>query len=178
MCALNVRPAVATERLILRGPEAGDAPAIAELANDPRVAAMLGEMPYPYAPSHADAMIENASRLDPADGAKFVIEHREFGVIGALGLREKAPGRPELGYWIGRAFWGRGYATEAVSAALGWAKGEWRRNVVWAGHFSDNPASGSVLCKAGFLYTGDVELRPSVGRGGDAAPTRMMVWLA
>ena len=47
-----------------------------------------------------------------------------------------------------------------------------------AGHFADNPASGQVLCKAGFLYTGDVELRPSAARGRADVPTRMMVWLA
>ena len=57
-------------------------------------------------------------------------------------------------------------------------KRDWRRNVVVAGHFADNPASGQVLCKAGFLYTGDVELRPSRGPRRDDVPTRMMVWLA
>jgi hypothetical protein len=46
-----------------------------------------------------------------------------------------------------------------------------------AGHFADNPASGQVLIKTGFLYTGDVTPRFSLGRGVDA-PTRMMVWLA
>jgi len=57
-------------------------------------------------------------------------------------------------------------------------KRDWRRNVVVAGHFADNPASGQVLCKAGFLYTGDVERRASRSRGGAEVPTRMMVWLA
>ena len=46
-----------------------------------------------------------------------------------------------------------------------------------AGHFADNPASGQVLCKAGFLYTGEVALKASRARG-HAVPTRMMVWLA
>jgi RimJ/RimL family protein N-acetyltransferase len=65
-----------------------------------------------------------------------------------------------------------------VRGALKWVKRDWRRNVVVAGHFADNPASGQVLCKAGFLYTGDIERRPSVARGRDDVPTRMMVWLA
>jgi len=95
-----------------------------------------------------------------------------------LGFRAGARGRPELDYWIGRPYWNRGYATEAVRGALRWVKRDWRRNVVVAGHFTDNPASGQVLCKAGFLYTGDVELRPCVARGGAEVPTRMMVWLA
>jgi len=46
-----------------------------------------------------------------------------------------------------------------------------------SGHFADNPASGRVLEKAGFLYTGEVQSRRSTARGA-AAPTRMMVWLA
>ena len=68
-------------------------------------------------------------------------------------------------------------ATEAAQGALAWARNDWRRKVVVAGHFADNPASGQVLCKSGFLYTGDVELRPSAARG-QTVPTRMMVWLA
>ena len=46
-----------------------------------------------------------------------------------------------------------------------------------AGHFSDNPASGQVLCKLGFLYTGEVKLMASTARGAEV-PARMMVWLA
>lgn len=188
MCAIEVepprgrstetRPVVATERLLLRAPVMADAPAVAELANDPGVARMTTSMPYPYGLADARDWLGKAERADPRDEAVFAIEHRQFGLIGMLVFDEPAAGRMELGYWIGRPFWGRGYATEAASAALGWARAEWRRNVVWAGHFADNRASGQVLCKAGFLYTGDVVARPCAARGGEAVPTRMMVWLA
>jgi len=107
-----------------------------------------------------------------------VIEHHNFGVVGSIGFTHKRGERAEIGYFLGRPYWNRGYATEAVRGALRWVKRDWRRNVVVAGHFADNPASGQVLCKAGFLYTGDVELRPCVARGGAEVPTRMMVWLA
>jgi RimJ/RimL family protein N-acetyltransferase len=178
MCALDVRPAVATERLILRGPTAADVAPIAELANDAGVAGMLSTMPFPYGQADAETWLAKAARADPRSRADFVIEHREFGVMGVIGVSEDEPRRPIMGYWLGRPFWGRGYATEAVRAMLNWVKADWRRNVVWAGHFADNRASGQVLCKAGFLYTGDVETKPSAGRGGAPAPTRMMVWLA
>lgn len=177
MCALDARPAIATDRLILRGPVAGDAPAIAEFANDLGVTGMTSQMPWPYRPADAEAFVAAAQRLDPRHEATFAIQHREFGVIGVLGFDRDENGRPEVGYWLGRPFWGRGYATEALTAALAWAKADWRRNVVWAGHFADNRASGQVLVKAGFLYTGDVELRISAARGEPVA-TRMMVWLA
>ena len=177
MCALDIRPAVATERLLLRGPVAADVAPIAELANDLGVAGMTTQLPYPYRQDDAEAFVGSVARMNPRTEAVFGIEHREFGLIGMLGFHEKEPRRPELGYWLGRPFWGRGYATEAVNAALRWAKGDWRKNVVWAGHFADNRASGQVLCKAGFLYTGDVEQRWSQARQGPVR-SRMMIWLA
>ena len=177
MCALDVRPAIGTDRLILRGPTAADAPAMVELANDFGVAANVSRMPFPYTPGHAHEGLAEMARYDPRREVAFAIEHRDFGFIGMLHLHEREPRRPEVGYWIGRPFWGRGYATEALEGALRWVKGDWRRNVVWAGHFADNPASGQVLCKAGFLYTGDVEQQDCLARGRKVL-SRKMVWLA
>jgi RimJ/RimL family protein N-acetyltransferase len=176
MCAIEVTPVVSTERLILRGPVRTDAVAIAHLLGDLNVAGMTSEIPHPYGLADAEAWLDRAMRCAFEDEAQFVIEHHTFGVVGGLGFKPGA--RPELGYWIGRPYWNRGYATEAVRGAMKWAKRDWRRNVVVSGHFADNPASGQVLCKAGFLYTGDVERRPSAARGRDDVPTRMMVWLA
>ncbi|HXA37876.1 MAG TPA: GNAT family N-acetyltransferase [Phenylobacterium sp.] len=178
MCAVDVTPVVSTERLILRGPVTTDAPAIAGFANDLNVAGMTTSMPHPYGLHDAEAWIRRAQACDWLGEARFVIEHRSFGVVGLLGFDHKRSLRTEIGYCLGRPFWNRGYATEAVRGALRWVKRDWRRSVVVAGHFADNPAAGQVLCKAGFLYTGDVERRPCVARGGAAAPTRMMVWLA
>jgi RimJ/RimL family protein N-acetyltransferase len=177
MCAVEVRPAIGTDRLLLRPPVAADAAPIAELANDLGVAGMTARLPYPYRQADAEDFLAFAARRPAAEGLEFAVEHRCFGLIGMLGFDLTDARRPELGYWFGRAFWSRGYATEAVKAALAWYRGEWGRSVVWAGHFADNRASGQVLIKAGFLYTGDVEARPCVARGQDVA-TRMMVWLA
>ena len=182
MCALDIRPAIGTERLILRAPTMADAAVIAELANDPAVVGMLTSWPYPFTEDDALAWLMKVTGANPRHRTDFIIEHRQFGVIGVIGVGEDNPqgkwAKPQLGYWLGRPFWNRGYATEAVEAVMGWVKGDWRRQVVWAGHFADNRASGEVLVKAGFLYTGDVEMAPSLGRDGVAAPNRMMVWLA
>jgi RimJ/RimL family protein N-acetyltransferase len=177
MCAIDVRAAIATDRLILRAPVRGDAAQVAEFANDYSVAAMTARLPHPYGLADAEAFIDRVAGLDPRREAVFAIQHRQFGVIGMLGFEEAQPGRAEVGYWLGRPFWSRGYASEALKAALVWARGDWGRGAVWAGHFADNRASGGVLVKAGFLYTGDVERRHSVARG-EAVPCRMMVWLA
>jgi RimJ/RimL family protein N-acetyltransferase len=162
---------------MLRPPVAADAATFAELANDLGVVAMTSRMPYPYRQGDAEAFLGLCARRRPAEGVAFALEHRQFGVIGVLEFDLEDPRRPELGYWLGRPFWGRGYATEAVKAALSWYRGEWGRSVVWAGHFADNRASAQVLIKAGFLYTGDVEPRGCLARG-EAVATRMMVWLA
>lgn len=192
MCALEIRPAIGTERLILRAPTLADTAVIAELANDTAIAGMLTSWPYPFTDgpfteNDAQAWLVKVTSADPRRRSDFIIEHRQFGVIGVIGVGEDEPcgapaglhgPRPRLGYWLGRPFWNRGYATEAVAAVLRWVAGEGRRNVVWAGHFADNRASGQVLVKAGFLYTGDVEMTPSPGRAGATVPNRMMVWLA
>ncbi|WP_397422415.1 GNAT family N-acetyltransferase [Phenylobacterium sp.] len=117
----------------------------------------------------APVMAEASARAAVA----FDIEHRQFGAIGRLDFHEAVPRRPELDVWLEGSFRGRGYGTEAMTAGLRWASQAWRRGAVWSGHAAHDHAAGQALCKAGFLYTGDV-----VRRADAAAPTRMMVWLA
>ena len=177
MCAIEVTPVVTTERLILRGPVRGDAAALAHLANDFNVAAQTLAMSNPYDVADAEAYLDGVMGLDWSKSAEFVIEHRSFGFVGLVSLRPNIHDRTELSVWVGRPYWNRGYATEGVRAALKWIKRDWRKHLVVAGHFSDNRAAGQVMVKAGFLYTGDVEMRPCLARGREV-PTRMMVWLA
>jgi RimJ/RimL family protein N-acetyltransferase len=168
---------ITTARLRLRTPRAGDAVRLAELANDFDVARMTTGIPHPYAAADAKAFLARQAAHDRARQAVFAIEHPQDGFIGVMGFHPKTPPAPEVGYWIGRPYWGHGYATEAAKAALNWARGVWGKRFVVSGHFADNPASGRVLEKAGFLYTGVVQPQFSKARGEDAA-TRMMVWLA
>jgi RimJ/RimL family protein N-acetyltransferase len=64
-----------------------------------------------------------------------------------------------------------------LKGATAWAKTEWGQRCVLACHFVDNPASGRVLGKAGFLHTGRVEPRPCRARSHDVE-SRWMVWMA
>lgn len=170
---------VRTPRLKLRPPHQGDAVRIASLINEFDVARMLTRVPFPYALADAEGFVGMVEAKDPDREQSFAIEHADFGVIGVVGFHLESGAElalPELGYWLGRTFWGRGFATEAATALLRWAAESWGKRAVVAGHFADNTASGAVLCKAGFLYTGAVRSRLSLARGQEVA-SRTMIWL-
>jgi RimJ/RimL family protein N-acetyltransferase len=177
MSVIERTPRIETADLTLRAPEARDAPRLARLMNDLDIARMTSRIPHPYGIEDAEDFVVRARGVDPTTDCNLLIEHEQWGVVGGLGLNTPPAAAPEVGYWIGKPWWGRGVASEALAGALAWAAGDWRKRYVTAGHFADNPASGSVLIKAGFLYTGDVQWRPSLARG-ELVATRMMVWLA
>ena len=177
MCIIETSPVIETRRLSLRAPGHQDAKRIASLANDREIARMTLRMPHPYSEAEAERFVVQVASQDPRRANTFVIEHEDHGPVGVIGLFEDADHMPEIGYWIGRDFWGRGYATEALQGALSWDSKSWKRRGMVAGHFADNPASGRVLEKAGFLYTGEVRRSISQARG-EIAHTRRMVWLA
>ena len=83
----------------------------------------------------------------------------------------------ELGYWIARRHWGRGFATEAGRAVLAMARTLGHARIA-ASHFLDNPASGRVLAKLGFRATGRTIRRWSCARGQAVAGTEYAIDLA
>jgi len=171
------RGEILTDRLRLREPVAGDVGAITALCGDYGVTSMTTRMPHPYAEADARQFIDLVGRQDRARERTFIIELEGEGVVGCIGFHKAGSAPLEMGYWIGRPYWGRGYATEAATGALRWAADGWGKRSVASGHFADNAASANVLIKSGFLYTGEVQLRHSRARGR-IAPTRMMVWMA
>ena len=177
MCLIDTTPRIETRRLTLRAPRMEDAPRLADLCNDFDIARMLSRMPWPYGLEDAEGFIAACALADRRTDAAFLIEHDEEGVVGGLGFHTRDDQPLEVGYWIGKPFRGRGIASEALIGAMGWAGRDWRKRVVAAGHFSDNPASGRVLCRAGFLYTGQVVLQACNARS-ETVPSRAMIWLA
>ncbi|WP_301749942.1 GNAT family N-acetyltransferase [uncultured Erythrobacter sp.] len=150
-----------SQRLFLRPAFPEDCEAILAGINDEAVVRNLARAPWPYGMDDARsfAALPQDMRLP-----HFLVTLPGVGVIGSAGMGEHE-GQPEIGYWIARDHWGRGYATEAAGAVLRIARTLGHRRVT-AGHFVDNPASGKVLRKLGFVPTGRTGGRHSLARGG------------
>lgn len=161
---------IETSRLRLRALRMKDAPAIARFAGDPQVARMILRAPLPYLPVAAEGWIMTLRARAPL-GADFVFgaELEGEGLIGVIGAHKRVDGF-EVGYWFGRPYWGHGFATEALQGFVDQAKS---LGALHAGHFVDNPASGRVLQKGGFAYTGETEEAYSLGRNARALVKRM-----
>jgi [ribosomal protein S5]-alanine N-acetyltransferase len=65
-------------------------------------------------------------------------------------------GRAEMGYWIGRPYWGRGYCTEAARELLRYGFENLGLARIFACHFKENEASGRVMRKLGMTREGDL----------------------
>jgi ribosomal-protein-alanine N-acetyltransferase len=148
-------PTLETERLLLRPFRAVDAAAVAALAGDWDVARMTARIPHPYTTEMAEAWIAtHAPLLRRGEEYVFCIEC-DGKVAGCIGLQRSRDTIYELGYWLGKAWWGKGLATEAAKRVVGFALDELGAHGLLSGHLADNPASGRVLEKCGFRYSGD-----------------------
>jgi ribosomal-protein-alanine N-acetyltransferase len=152
---------IKTQRLTLRPAALADAARVSMLAGDFDVACMTGTIPHPYSEQMAAEWIAGA--LQGEEGVVFMIE-RQDKLIGCTGYRAMAADYAELGYWIGKPYWGQGYATEAVGALVAHAFDADGFGHLMAGHFVDNSASAAVLRKLGFVAEGG-ELRDCAARG-------------
>jgi RimJ/RimL family protein N-acetyltransferase len=144
-------PVLETERLVLRAPRLEDAKAVAQLANDRRIAENTARIPHPYGLADAERFFASVNQ---PDGEMAFLITREGVVLGACGIAMPEREAPEIGYWLGAAFWGHGYATEAVRAMIDHAFADLDFEALQAGARVTNPASRRVLEKCGFQWTG------------------------
>lgn len=153
-----------TPRLTLRPGWFEDAPALAQAIGHEAVVSRLARAPWPYARGDAEAFL---SLPRGATDPRFVIVERSGAhrLIGGIGLQRADNGDHELGYWLTPDAWGRGYATEAGRAVIDIARHALPLTRLTAYHHADNPASGHVLRKLGFVETGRSQ-RWSLARGG------------
>jgi len=158
-----------TVRLRLRPVAPADAPAITPLVSDWEVARQTGRIPHPYPAGGAEKWIADIRTCQACGLAlALAIERKDEGrLIGCITLEADPEGKPPaLGYWIGRTWWGRGYATEAAAALADHALSNLGVERIEALVFPDNPASARVLEKAGFIRAGR-GTHPAPARGGE-----------
>ena len=146
----DVVPVLATARLVLRAPRRSDIKAIAALANDRRIAANTARIPHPYGIEDAEQFIAAVNKREGEACFVIMLECAPIGVC-SVDLREDGP---EVGYWLGVPYWGRGFATEAVRALIDHAFGDLEHETLISGARVTNPASRRVLEKCGFQWTG------------------------
>lgn len=140
---------IMTARLRLRPLRPDDAPEIARLAGDWDIARMTALIPHPYTLADAHAFIAS---VDGADGT-FAIE-RDGVLVGCCSARP-ASGAYEIGYWVGKPYWGDGIATEAARALVDHLRAREPGCAIAISHVAENDASARVIQKLGFHPTGE-----------------------
>ena len=144
-----------TERLILRRWEDSDAESLFEYAADPDVGPIAGWPPHQTIEESRD-VIKNVFHGKEAYAVCLKTDGRAIGAIelklnGHTDLTERDD-ECELGYWLGKPFWGQGIMPEAVKEILRHAFEEIGMTKVWAGYYEGNTKSKRVQEKAGFRY--------------------------
>ncbi|WBY18012.1 GNAT family N-acetyltransferase (plasmid) [Erythrobacteraceae bacterium WH01K] len=168
--SLTERPDLLTERLVLRRPELGDVEAIVSIVGDWDVARRLARVPYPYGTDDAHFFLDE---VVPSEWVWAITLIGDDTLIGAVGLTpEEDRNSAELGYWLSPAHAGKGIATEAATEVVRFGFESLRLPLVTSGYFEDNPASGRVLRKLGFIETGPGE-RSSMAAGSTVPSVEM-----
>ena len=144
-----------TDRLILRRWEESDAADLYQYASDPAVGPAAGWPPHQSIEESRNVI---GTVLSGAETYAICLKS-DNRAIGAIGLilnggtdAVKSDDECELGYWIGKPFWGRGLVPEAAHEILRHAFEDLGMNKVWCGYFEENTKSKRVQEKVGFRY--------------------------
>ena len=167
---------ITTNRLILRRWKESDAEALYALASDPDVGPHAG---WPAHKSVAES-IQIIRDIFTNDCTWAIVDRESNELIGCMGYYlhgvsniEIGENDAEVGYWIGKSYWNRGYCTEALQSMIDYCKREKKFTTLWADFFIDNPASGRVMEKCGFIDTGKINYCSHLLHGEDT-PVHIM----
>ena len=148
-------PVLTTERLILSRPVEGDMQHIIHYLDSDKVySENTANIPYPYKEADAEFLIHEVvdKGFENETDFVFAIRNKENGLImGLIGIHhwDKANQKAEIGYWLGKEFWNKGYVTEAMTEVLAFGFKVLNLNKMFANFFPHNPASGRVMEKSG-----------------------------
>lgn len=154
-----------TERLRLRPWAIEDAPAAYELARDPEIGPLCGWPPHESV-EQSQMIIQNVLNK-PWDYC--VVRKSDGQLIGCISLLdaprwkiEDGSRQMEIGFWIGRPYWGEGYVTEAAAALITYGFQTLGLDRIWCGALKNNVQSRRAQEKLGFQYFLTVPSRNSL----------------
>ncbi|KQW75087.1 hypothetical protein ASC89_26205 [Devosia sp. Root413D1] len=143
---------IETPRLVLRAPIRGDVPDLVKLADNKAIADRLSRLPHPYTRADGIGFIEIIAQR-PDERPYAITLNDQF--IGVVGFTFHEGQLPELGYWLGEPYWGRGIMSEAVKGLVEAAFGTRLFPRLRARALASNDGSLNVLTKAGFARIGE-----------------------
>ena len=179
---LNPRPAqrslglAETDRIILRPWHEDDAEVLYKYASDPDVGPRAGWPPH----KSVEESLFVIRNVFSGEGM-WTVEWKETGEpIGCVGYLPASASNlkikddeAEVGYWIAKPYWGKGICTEALHLVIDYCFNVKNFTTLWGDYFPENPASGKVMKKCGFVDTGEETVCPNLVVGADR-PVRVM----
>jgi RimJ/RimL family protein N-acetyltransferase len=154
------------ERCRVRPWTHADAGSLVEHANDIEIARHLRDrFPHPYTARDARDFLKHAAAAQDPSNLAIEVEGRAVGAIGYVPGTDVERFSAEIGYWLGKAFWGRGIGTEALGLVTEHAFRELNFLRLFALPFADNAPSIRILEKAG--YVREALLRSSCVKYGE-----------
>ncbi|MFQ3546287.1 GNAT family N-acetyltransferase [Halobacillus rhizosphaerae] len=152
-------PQLNTRRLHLRPFSYTDAKKVSKLADDPVIAATT-QIPYPFTLEKAEDWIAlHRGWMEKGSAYPFaLVTWEEAELVGTITIRiDKNHHKGELAYWIGKPYWGKGYATEAARRVIRFGFEELYLHRIWAQVIHSNAASQKVLEYTGMSYEGTLK---------------------
>ena len=165
-----------TDRISLRPWREEDAGTLYKWASDPDVGPRAGWPPH----QSVEESREVIRTIFSGEGMWAVVWKETGEAIGSVGYLPAShsnlsitENEAEVGYWIARPYWGRGICTEALQLVIDHCFSEKGFTTLWGDYFPENPASGRVMEKCGFVDTGREVLCPNLEVGSDR-PVKVM----
>jgi RimJ/RimL family protein N-acetyltransferase len=145
--------------------EIGDAESLSRHANNREVSRHLRDrFPFPYELEQARTFLGWITKQQSATVWAIDVKREAVGGVGIELHSDVERVSAEIGYWLGQGFWGRGIATQALTAVTAEAFKRFEITRLYAVPFADHVASVRVLEKAGYVREG--HLRQSAIKNG------------
>lgn len=147
---------IETERLIIRPWEESDAEALFKYASDPDIGPIAGWPPH----TSVENSLEIIRTIFAAPETYAVVLKATGEPVGSCGIMfseglhsaEMKQNEAEIGYWIGKLYWGQGLIPEAVKALLARCFNDLHLDAAWCGYYDGNTKSKRVIEKCGFKF--------------------------